>query len=327
MPKYYGCPCEGCGKPLTLQDDIVVCPDCGAPYHRVCYEKLGQCIHRPAHAAGYEWKFPYQESELCTCPACGERTLRSESVCRCCGAALPPEGAQEPADRADSDEHSEEFDYSTFYRQFQETGAPQVDPLRQTYQAAFGKEEVMDGIPCKDWADFIGPASPAYLSAYCRMQLSHTKTSMSFSAMLFGPFYFFYRKAWKPAFGFLAAELLLAAPTFIEMLQLSGSALAPAMSASALTVFARVCSVLSFVLMLVRGMYGKWLYRKSAADHIRRIQSEFPDAQQRQAVLRAQGGVSFGAVFLCVLLLSVCGSAFTLLLGPDLQAILNAFYG
>ena len=63
MPKYYGCPCEGCGKPLTLQDDIVVCPDCGAPYHRVCYEKLGQCIHRPAHAAGYEWKFPYEESQ------------------------------------------------------------------------------------------------------------------------------------------------------------------------------------------------------------------------------------------------------------------------
>ena len=259
MPKYYGCPCEGCGKPLTLQDDIVVCPDCGAPYHRDCYEKLGRCIHAPAHAAGYEWKFPYQESELCTCPACGERTLRSESVCRCCGAALPPEGAQEPADRADSDEHSEEFDYSTFYRQFQETGAPQVDPLRQTYQAAFGKEEVMDGIPCKDWADFIGPASPAYLSAYCRMQLSHTKTSMSFSAMLFGPFYFFYRKAWKPAFAFLAAELVLALPTFIDLLQITDSSLAPGLSTSTLLTLSRVCSVLSFLLMIVRGLYGKWL--------------------------------------------------------------------
>ena len=109
------------------------------------------------------------------------------------------------------------------------------------------------------------PPPPAYLAAYSRMQLQKSKVSMSFSALLFGPFYFFYRKAWKPAFGFLAAELLLAAPTFIEMLQLSGSALAPAMSTSALTVFARVCSVLSFVLMLVRGMYGKWLYRKSAA--------------------------------------------------------------
>ena len=52
MPKYYGCPCEGCVKPLTLQDDIVVCPDCGAPYHRTCYEKMGLCIHAPAHGAG-----------------------------------------------------------------------------------------------------------------------------------------------------------------------------------------------------------------------------------------------------------------------------------
>ena len=91
MPKYYGCPCEGCGKPLTLQDDIVVCPDCGAPYHRTCYEKMGLCIHAPAHGAGYEWKFPYQDAQLRTCPTCGERTLRSENVCRCCGAALPPE--------------------------------------------------------------------------------------------------------------------------------------------------------------------------------------------------------------------------------------------
>ena len=254
MPKYYGCPCEGCGKPLTLQDDIVVCPDCGAPYHRVCYEKLGQCIHRPAHAAGYEWKFPYEESQLRTCPSCGERTLRDEETCRCCGAVLPPEG-QEPPSSHGSDE--ETFDYSQMYRQF----GTSADPEKEFFEDAFGKEAKMDGIDRQDWLDYIGPAAPAYLAAYSRMQLQKSKVSMSFSALLFGPFYFFYRKAWKPAFGFLAAELLLAAPTFIEMLQLSGSALAPAMSASALTVFARVCSVLSFVLMLVRGMYGKWLYR------------------------------------------------------------------
>ena len=309
-----------------MRDDIVVCPDCGAPYHRDCYEKLGRCIHSAAHAAGYEWKFPYQESELCTCPACGERTLRSEEHCRCCGAVLPPEGAEEPADRSE-DPGEGSFDYSSFYRQFQETGTPSADPMKQAYEAAFGKEEAMDGIPCADWASYIGPASPAYMNTYCRMQLAHSKVSMSFSALLFGPFYFFYRKAWKPAFGFLAAELLLAVPTLLQLMQITGSTMAPALSDSTMVLLARICSALSFLLMVVRGMYGKWLYRKSAADHIRRIQSEFPDAQQRQAVLRAQGGVSFGAVFLCVLLLSVCGSAFTLLLGPDLQAILNAFYG
>ena len=323
MPKYYGCPCEGCGKPLTLQDDIVVCPDCGAPYHRDCYEKLGRCIHAPAHAAGYEWKFPYQESELCTCPACGERTLRSESVCRCCGAALPPEGAQEPADRADSDEHSEEFDYSTFYRQFQETGAPQVDPLRQTYQAAFGKEEVMDGIPCKDWADFIGPASPAYLSAYCRMQLSHTKTSMSFSAMLFGPFYFFYRKAWKPAFGFLAAELVVALPTLLSMMQATGSPLTAGISSTVIVILSRIVTVLSFALVMLRTLYAKWLYRKSAAERIRRIRAEFPDAAQRRAVLSAQGGVSIAGVIGAFVLLMVLGACATVLMGPNLDALVG----
>ena len=212
MPKYYGCPCEGCGKPLTLQDDIVVCPDCGAPYHRVCYEKLGQCIHRPAHAAGCEWKFPYEESQLRTCPSCGERTLRDEETCRCCGAVLPPEGQEPPSSRGSGEET---FDYSQMYRQF----GTSADPEKAFFEDAFGKEAKMDGIARQDWLDYIGPAAPAYLAAYSRMQLQKSKVSMSFSALLFGPFYFFYRKAWKPAFGFLAAELLLAAPTFIELLQ------------------------------------------------------------------------------------------------------------
>lgn len=323
MPKYYGCPCEGCGKPLTLRDDIVVCPDCGAPYHRDCYEKLGRCIHSAAHAAGYEWKFPYQESELCTCPACGERTLRSEEHCRCCGAVLPPEGAEEPADRSE-DPGEGSFDYSSFYRQFQETGTPSADPMKQAYEAAFGKEEAMDGIPCADWASYIGPASPAYMNTYCRMQLAHSKVSMSFSALLFGPFYFFYRKAWKPAFAFLAAELLLFVPTLLQMMQITGSSLSLGLSDSTYVVLGRVVSLASFALMLVRGMFAKWFYRKSAAAHIRRIRAEFPDDAQRSVVLSAQGGVSWGAVLGSLLLLMVFGACCSMLLGPNLDVLLNA---
>ena len=194
------------------------------------------------------------------------------------------------------------------------------DPMRQAYEAAFGKDEMLDGIPCKDWASYIGPASPAYLSTYCRMQLAHSKISMSFSALLFGPFYFFYRKAWKPAFGFLAAELL---PTTYSHYEAGRST----PSYRSLVMLARLCSALSFLLMVVRGMYGKWLYRKSAADRIRKIRSEFPDEAQRKAVLAAQGGVSFAAVFGCFLLLMVIGSASTLLLGPNVDALLNLVYG
>ena len=64
-------------------------------------------------------------------------------------------------------------------------------------------------------------------------------------------------------------------------------------------------SLLSFALMLVRGLYGKWLYRRSAAARIRRIRAEFPDPEQRRAVLNAQGGVSFAACIGAFILLMV----------------------
>ena len=305
MPKYYGCPCEGCGRPLTLKDDIVVCPDCGAPYHRSCYDKLGRCIHTPAHG-GYEWKFPYQEAELRTCPACGERTLRSEAVCRCCGAALPPESAVEPNDRrAAQDEQNETFDYDSFYRQ------NIAEPTHRNVRSAFGQDEMIDGIPYSDWSDYIGKAAPIYLNDYSRMQLQHTKISMCLPALFFGPFYFFYRKAWKPAFAFLAAELVLFIPTLLDMMQLSGSPLTAGLSSGTLVLLSRIMSLLSFVLVLVRTLFAKWFYRKSAAQHIKRIRREFPDAAQRRAVLSAQGGVSWAAVI----------GAFILLMGPNLEAL------
>ena len=321
MPKYYGCPCEGCGEPLTLKDDIVVCPDCGAPYHRTCYEKLGRCIHSPAHAAGYEWHFPYQDAELRTCPSCGERTLRSEEICRCCGAALPPEteADEQLNDRkAAQDEQHGGFDYERFYRQYEQQT---MDPLHRNLQAAFGKDELIDGIPSSDWMTYIGTAAPAYLNDYSRMQLQHTKISMCLSALVFGPFYFFYRKAWKPAFGFLAAELVLALPTLLSMMQATGSPLTAGISSTAIVVLSRIMTVFSFALVMLRTLYAKWLYRKSAAERIRRIRAEFPDAAQRRAVLSAQGGVSIAGVIGAFVLLMVLGACATVLMGPNLDAL------
>ena len=41
-------------KKLPEVRELLAQADCGAPYHRECYEKLGRCIHTPAHGAGYE---------------------------------------------------------------------------------------------------------------------------------------------------------------------------------------------------------------------------------------------------------------------------------
>ena len=44
-------------------------------------------------------------------------------------------------------------------------------------------------------------------------------------------------------------------------------------------------TVLSFALVMLRTLYAKWLYRKSAAERIRRIRAEFPDAAQRLSLI------------------------------------------
>ena len=56
MTRYTGNHCPVCEQAFTDTDDIVVCPDCGTPYHRDCWKKVGACMHRSEHAAGFEWQ-------------------------------------------------------------------------------------------------------------------------------------------------------------------------------------------------------------------------------------------------------------------------------
>lgn len=55
MTRYTGNHCPVCEQAFTDEDDIVVCPDCGTPYHRACWQKVGACMHKSEHAAGFEW--------------------------------------------------------------------------------------------------------------------------------------------------------------------------------------------------------------------------------------------------------------------------------
>lgn len=327
MYDHTGCECSVCHQAFQSGDDIVVCPDCGAPYHRACYEKAGGCVYSARHSEGFEWDPPHKAVEDVACPRCGTANHADNSYCKNCGAPLKTQdsstasgstGASGAAYRtgAGTGANTAAFDYESFYR----------TPYTGAYRPAIDPNEKMDDIPAAEWAAYIGPSSRTYLNVFKQMELLHRKHSVSFSAMLFGPFYFFYRKAWKPAFLFLAAELVLNIPSLLNLLQVSGSTLAPALSAGALSALSWAASIASFVLMAIRGMYGFYFYKKSAAERIRRIQAAYPDPEKRSFVLSAQGGISVAAVVGAFVGLMVFGSLFSLLLGPNLEAVLNTLY-
>ena len=62
--------CPVCSKEFENDDDIVVCPKCGAPYHRDCYSIEGKCIFPDLHRSKQSWKEVYDKS-------------LDETTCRC----------------------------------------------------------------------------------------------------------------------------------------------------------------------------------------------------------------------------------------------------
>lgn len=62
---YKGVSCPVCGQEFKEGDDIVVCPECGAPHHRSCYKQLGHCaLQQELHEKGLEWKNPNEKKPL-----------------------------------------------------------------------------------------------------------------------------------------------------------------------------------------------------------------------------------------------------------------------
>jgi len=53
---FNGQKCPACGRSFDQDDDIVVCPVCGTPQHRSCWDERGECVNAARHAEGYVWQ-------------------------------------------------------------------------------------------------------------------------------------------------------------------------------------------------------------------------------------------------------------------------------
>ncbi len=296
MLDYTGHACPCCNKPFAPDDDVVVCPECGAPYHRSCYQAQGRCLFEPMHGPGFSWKPAPSEAAPVICPGCGAGNADTAVFCSHCGARLQepeapageeaPHGAQGPR-------------YAS--RPYQEEPGSQGRPgeapegFFDPFSRLFAPGETVDDIPVQTWAAFLGSSSPYYLLNFKRMDFTGRKLAVSFSAFFLGPIYFFYRKMYKWGFIFAALSLLLEVPSLLGILVESGSAITAGLSAASLQPLVNIAWVLSWALMLVRGLVALWLYRNTAAQRIRIIQARWKDDGSQRAALNALGGTSIGA--------------------------------
>ena len=88
--------CAVCKAYLFEEDDIVYCPECGAPHHRECYNSIGRCALEELHGTENQYKKPEPQTEekvqelppaqssIITCGMCGEKYETTDDFCPNC---------------------------------------------------------------------------------------------------------------------------------------------------------------------------------------------------------------------------------------------------
>ena len=334
MTRYTGNHCPVCEQAFTDEDDIVVCPDCGTPYHRACWQKVGACMHRSEHAAGFEWQpeigpEAVKAAHEATCPNCGTRNTPGAARCSHCGCPLP----RSEADSADAAKPEEQVPIYARDPSAVNNRSAAPGPHIETYSAdreggiyrrEIGPEDTIDGIKAKDWAAYVGRSPMYYLMQFFRMSITNRKAAVCLSAFLFGPAYLFYRKMWKQGVLFALLDFIVTLPSLLYLMAVSGAEWMVGMPFLRLIPTAmQVCYVLNFIQMVIRGLFAVYWYKKESERRIHRVYDRCPEGPQRSDALAATGGTSWAAVFIYLGVYIAAGVLGSFLMGPDLNAVIR----
>ena len=228
MIDYTGLECPICGEKFTAQDDIVVCPECGAPYHRACYLREGKCAFADKHGTAEAWQPPKKEAaqenaeaqskDEKRCPRCGKSNSSQALFCDHCGLPLSGGQAAPPA-----------YTASGGFPPFQgvppqnPTGGPQNGPAspQGPFQSPFGAapffldpmgglnpNDQIDGAPVNDIAKLVQTNTAYYLPTFFNLR-RYRRNRFNFCAFLCSGGWMLYRKQYKTGAIVTASMLLL----------------------------------------------------------------------------------------------------------------------
>ncbi|MBR2590020.1 MAG: DUF2628 domain-containing protein [Clostridia bacterium] len=203
--------CEYCGEQFAKNDDVVVCPDCGAPYHRKCWEEHGVCAHAAEHKTGYAYNKrtedtvqPIEQTEDfigavkaqmagagqqaaqtdtadgAHCARCGAKFIGDDEYCVCCG-------------------HKKGDPVTKQTRKY-----ARQDPL-----GGLAPQEEIDGYKAEDFALIVRSNGAKFMPLLKKLAQSKVKLSWSWPAFIFGYLYFFFRKLYKYGLIVILAQVLL----------------------------------------------------------------------------------------------------------------------
>lgn len=293
--------CPICNKPFVEEDDIVVCPECGTPYHRNCYSIENKCIYEDRHnlnksenpnenvnhKENSENEVPFDANNIGTtenemenekiCPRCKHLNPSDASFCNKCGYLL--NGSQEV--------------FEDIPPEIKEGIPVLFDPM-----GGVDPEEKVDDVKFGDLAKLVKSNTPYYMNVFKKIK-NDNKSKFNFSAFLFNGSWFLFRKQYK--IGIPLTILNFVILSYTSLIQYTQDA------SKTLTSFSGILetlSLLQFIVMLVCGFFANRLYFKFCVDKIKSIKENCAQNNEldynKQILI--QGGTNIRIVFLMFLL-------------------------
>ena len=214
--KKYNCPV--CGERFEDGDDIVVCPECGAPHHRKCYEEENRCAYADKHSEDFDFEsVNAQQNDENTgaviCPRCQAENPAGMFYCGKCGFPLGfqqqnPQYAQNAQNQQNA---------RNGYQQTQ-NGMPFGFGAAFTADPMGGipsETDLGDGVTAGEASKFVQKNTPYFIRVFNKIK-TFSSGRFSFCGFLFTGGYLLYRKMYKLG-GIITAImiLLITAETYI----------------------------------------------------------------------------------------------------------------
>ena len=319
MADYKNCTCIACRNEFEPDDDIVVCPDCGTPYHRDCWHEHGRCINDELHAKGEAWKNPNAEQEKkdeqsgrvqVICGNCGERNDAGNIICTHCGRTLESEN---PGG----------------FRGNQSGWQGGIPHIMNAANEGNPNED-MDGVSLQEVTDFVGKNTAYYIPRFRFFRDQKKKIMPNFVCIIFPELWFAYRKMWLWTLLVLVVSFILNVPnTLISMAYQIDTILASVqpqlimmgeemggfikdnLLSFAETIDAHykvlywvdfVCSYLSLAMHILLFLFGNYLYYRHSIKKIKAVREDKRTLIDLQSRIRMAGGTNIGFIFLALLI-------------------------
>ena len=309
---YEGYTCPVCGENFKESDDIVTCPECGAPHHRDCWKKEGRCHFAADHGTERQWARtqPVEEAKPSepaagkVCPHCGEKNPEFAEFCSRCGQDLPASDWSSvpppPAGYAPPPYPGGAYGEYTPFRM------PTIDPF-----GGVPKEETIEGVTVEDMASVTGMNSAYYVPRFYKMSKGGSKCSWNWPAFLLTPYWLLYRKNYWMGIVLMVLNVIRTAisayllnvqilPVISPLLKEGVTVfdeyriLMNAFMGGELTIVMWVLALMGLADLLIRvffGLSGNYWYMRTCVSRVKRLRGKKPD--MFPAELTAAGGTSF----------------------------------